>query len=187
SYDRVPVLNAQLQAALSVGDYAELSENAAAAALAGRLTRAAHALLPRFDTGYWSLYSLRGDESSLDYHDYVISLLRKLAARTGDSAWRGAADRFLEYESEPPVIRVGPAPPTLFPRPEDGFRDAALIRFWLSKRSTVTLLVAGTRVTATFGHGSNTLWWPAGDAEPGTYHPFLTVVGPAGHRVQAPA
>ena len=71
-----------------------------------RLTDAARRLLPRFDTGYWSLYSLHGDESPLDYHDYVIGLLRKLATRTGDAAWQEAADRFQAYESEPPVIRL---------------------------------------------------------------------------------
>ena len=60
SFDRTPVLNAQLQAALSVGDYAAISGDPLAAdALADRLTAAAEAMLPRFDTGYWSLYSLR--------------------------------------------------------------------------------------------------------------------------------
>ena len=75
--------------------------------MATRLTAAARTLLPRFDTGYWSLYSLRGDESPLDYHDYVIGLLRKLATRTGEAVWREAADRFQGYESQPPVIRLG--------------------------------------------------------------------------------
>jgi D-glucuronyl C5-epimerase-like protein len=187
SYDRVPVLNAQLQAALSVGDYATISGNSAAAALATRLTDAARMLLPRFDTGYWSLYSLRGDESSLGYHDYVIGLLRKVATRTGEAAWRDVADRFQAYESQPPIIRAGPPPPAVYPRPADGYRDEATIRFWLSKRSTVTLLIAGQRVTGTFGHGNDEVHWTAADARPGTYHPFLTVVGPGGLRVEQPA
>jgi D-glucuronyl C5-epimerase C-terminus len=184
SFDRAPVLNAQLQAALSLGDYAAISGDPAADALAARLTAAAHALLPRFDTGYWSLYSLRGDESPLDYHDYVIALLRKLAARTGDESWREVADRFQTYETQPPVIRLGAPPPTLYPRPVDGYRDEGPIRFWLSKRSTVTLIVAGKRVTETLGHGENTLYWAPGKAVPGVYHPYLTAVGPAGHRAQ---
>ena len=46
SFDRVPVLNAQLQAALSVGDYAALSGNQSAAALAARLTDAARKFAP---------------------------------------------------------------------------------------------------------------------------------------------
>jgi hypothetical protein len=182
SFDRVPVLNAQLQAALSVGDYATITGNAAAAAMATRLTAAARALLPRFDTGYWSLYSLRGDESPLDYHDYVIGLLRKLGARTGDALWQQAADRFQGYETEPPVIRVRGAPETVYPRPADGYLDEAPIRFWLSKASTVTLLVGGKRVTESFPHGANTLRWSPGATGPGTYRPFLTAVGPVGTR-----
>jgi hypothetical protein len=182
SFDRVPVLNAQLQAALSVGDYATISDNAAAAALATRLTAAARTLLHRFDTGYWSLYSLGGDESPLDYHEYVIGLLRKLATRTGEAAWQDTADRFEAYESQPPLIRLRGAPPALYPTPADGFRDQAPIRFWLSKASTVTLIVGGKRVTETFPHGENTFLWSPVDADPGTYRPFLTAVAPGGTR-----
>jgi len=182
SFDRVPVLNAQLQAALSVGDYAAIAGNTAATAMATRLTAAARAMLPKFDTGYWSLYSLRGDESPLDYHDYVIGLLRKLGTRTGDAVWHEVADRFQGYETEPPVIRLRGVPPTVYPRPADGYLDEAPIRFWLSKASTVTLLVGGKRVTQSFSHGENTFRWSPGSADPGTYHPFLTAVGPVGMR-----
>ena len=180
SFDRTPVLNAQLQAALSVGDYAAIVGDPAADSFAARLIGAARALLPRFDTGYWSLYSLKGDESPLDYHDYVIALLRKLATRTGDSGWSDVADRFQTYETQPPVIRVGPPPPTVYPRPADGFRDEAQIRFWLSKRSTVTLLIGGKRVREELGHGEHTLIWSPSDASPGVYHPILTAAGPTG-------
>ena len=41
-------------------------------------------MLPRFDTGHWSRYSL-GAESSLHYQDFVIDLLKTLAKRTGDT------------------------------------------------------------------------------------------------------
>ncbi|HZO62482.1 MAG TPA: D-glucuronyl C5-epimerase family protein [Gaiellaceae bacterium] len=187
SFDRVPVLNAQLQAALSLDDYAAISGSNGAESLAGRVTAAALRLLPSFDTGYWSLYSLRGDESPLDYHDYVIGLLRKLATRTGEAAWREAADRFQSYEAQPPLIRFRAPPPTVFPRPADGFRDEASIPFWLSKASTVTLLVGGRRVTQHYSHGAHTLVWNPGDADPGTYHPFVTVVGPAGTRFELAA
>lgn len=184
SFDRTPVLNAQLQAAVSVGDYAALSGDPGAEAFANRLTAAARALLPRFDTGYWSRYSLRGDDSPLHYHDYVISLLRKLAARTGDAGWREAADRFLAYETQPPVLRVAGMPSTLYPRPADGYRDRARIRFWLSKRSTVTLRVGRAVMSETLGHGDHAFLWEPGNAVPGTYHPRLTAVGVTGQRVQ---
>ncbi|HEY7603075.1 MAG TPA: D-glucuronyl C5-epimerase family protein [Gaiellaceae bacterium] len=186
SFDRVPVLNAQLQAALSVGDYATISGNGPAAAMATRLAAAAQTLLHRFDTGYWSLYSLKGDESPLDYHDYVIGLLRKLAARTGEADWQETADRFQAYESQPPVVRLQGVPPAVYPRPADGFLDEAPIRFWLSKASTVTLLVGGKRVTESFPRGMNTFQWSPGPADPGTYRPFLTAVGPVGMRTTQP-
>ena len=185
SFDRTPVLNAQLQAALSVSDYAAVSGAPAAAAFATRLAAAADALLPRFDTGYWSLYSLRGDESPLDYHDYVIALLRKLATRTGDTGWSEAADRFRAYESEPPEIKPGAPPPTLYPEPADGYRDTAPIRFWLSKRSTVTLRVGKTVIAESLGHGEHTLVWTPGKAPAGLYHPRLSAVAPTGPRAEA--
>ena len=82
SFDAAPVLNAQLQSAISIGDYGQISGNTGASGLAAQLQATAEALLPRFDTGYWSLYSLGGKEALLSYHDYVVSLLRKLASRT---------------------------------------------------------------------------------------------------------
>jgi hypothetical protein len=178
SFDRTPVLNAQLQAALSVGDYAELSGDPAAAAFANRLAAAAAQLLPRFDTGYWSLYSLRGDDSPPDYHDYVITLLRKLGARTGEGSWSETAERFNAYESQPPVIRVAPLPRKL------SRRHKAPVRFWLSKRSSVTFRVGRTVVSETLGHGRHTFVWSPKNAVPGTYHPRLIAVGPNGLRVQ---
>jgi D-glucuronyl C5-epimerase C-terminus len=178
SFDRTPILNAQLQAALSLGDYAELIGDADAKAFAGRLIASAQTLLPSFDTGYWSRYALHGDDSPLHYHDYVIALLRKLGARTGDASWSEAADRFTDYESEPPVLRVGPLPKTL------KRNRKAPIRFWLSKTSTVTLRVGRTVVSETLGHGSHTFVWEPRKAVPGTYHPRLTAVPIMGPSVQ---
>jgi hypothetical protein len=176
SFDRTPVLNAQLQAALSISDYAEVTGDAEAASFGQRLVFAAAQLLPRFDTGYWSLYSLHGDDSPLHYHDYVITLLRKLGARTGEASWSETADRFQAYESEPPLIRIGPLPRTLLRR------HKAPIRFWLSKTSSVTFRVGRTVVNETLGHGHHTIVWSPKNAVPGTYHPRLTAVGPTGLR-----
>ena len=63
-------------------------------------------MLPRFDTGHWSRYSL-GVESSLHYQDYVIGLLKLVATRTDDPVWTDAAQRFELYETEPPLM-TGP-------------------------------------------------------------------------------
>src|SRR4051794_24696294 len=57
TFDRLVVLNAQLQAILSLEDYAAATNDPNALTLATSMTVAAQALLPKFDTGYWSLYA----------------------------------------------------------------------------------------------------------------------------------
>src|SRR5262245_43507652 len=69
SGNSVAVLTAQLQSAISLADYAKLAGDDGAAAYASRLLDAAKAMLPRFDTGHWSRYSL-GQESDVHYHDF---------------------------------------------------------------------------------------------------------------------
>ena len=44
----------------------------------------------------------------------------------------------------------------------------------------MTLIVGGQRITETFGRGENTFVWSPDDVGPGTYHPYLTAVGPGG-------
>ncbi len=79
SFSSMAVLNAQLQTALSVNEYATVSGDPAAVLFAEQLKTAAAAMLPSFDTGAWSLYALGGGEASLHYHTYVVSLLQRLA------------------------------------------------------------------------------------------------------------
>jgi hypothetical protein len=184
SFARSPVLNAQLQTILSLDDYAEISGDEDAAALVSRLVASAKAMLPRFDTGYWSLYSLAGDEAPRSYHHYVVGLLRSLANRTGDSFWKDAADRFAAYETQAPFLKPGPPVATLYPKPADGYRDVARFRIWLSKLSYVTLIVAGGSHTVQFGHGPHTLVWAPGPGRaPGLYYPKVRAEDENGHRV----
>jgi peptidoglycan hydrolase-like protein with peptidoglycan-binding domain len=91
------ILNAQLQSLLSISDYAEITGDAAAVDVAASMATAARALLPRFDTGCWSRYSLDGSDASLGYHTYHVSLLKQLANKTGDPVWAGAATRWDGY------------------------------------------------------------------------------------------
>jgi hypothetical protein len=181
------VLNAQLQTVLSLQEYAQTGGVQDAANLAASLQNTAAKLLPSFDTGFWSLYSLKGGESSLGYHDYVISLLKKLAVRTGDPLWSDTAARFAQYETQPPLIHPGPAGPPIYPDPQDGYKDEAKIGFWLSKRSTVTLEVGGRSVTELLGHGYHAFDWSPGLRAPGLYRPRLVAVDPAGNRAEAVA
>ena len=106
-YSDAVVLNAQLQAALSLGEYARLTNDERARRLARDLRRTARVLLPRFDTGSWSRYALGGQAATLEYHAYVTALLWRLSARQAGGRWRVYANRFSRYRRLPPVLRRG--------------------------------------------------------------------------------
>jgi hypothetical protein len=184
SFDREIVFNAQLQSIVSLRDYAQASGNAAAQSLADAMDVAAQVMLPRFDTGYWSLYELGGHEASLEYETFVTQLLIKLAQQTQDPVWQDAATRFYAYLRVPPqlVPAALTAPISVYPKPRDNFLDTAAVAFSLSKRSTVTLTAGGVSVTATLDRGDRTLIWLPGTLAPGTYPAQLTAVDLAGNR-----
>jgi hypothetical protein len=194
SFDDAPVLNAQLQSVISIGDYAQISGNTGAAGLAAQLQATAQALLPQFDTGFWSLYSLAGKEAPLSYHDYVVSLLTKLANRTGDTTWSDFATKFKSYEAQAPVVKptlaavadATAAPIVIYPDPQDGYLDTATFTFWLSKLSRVTLHAGGTTQTAELGHGTKSIVWSPGRRAAGTYYPYLTATDAAGNTTKVP-
>jgi hypothetical protein len=188
SFDRLVVLNAQLQAILSLEDYAAATNDPNASALAASMTVAAQVLLPKFDTGSWSLYALGGLEAPLEYQRLVTQQLLKLAQRTQDPVWQSAANRFYSYVRTPPAIEVPPAdvPVQLYPQPADGYLDSAPVSFTLSKRSRVTLTAGGKSVTATLSRGPQTITWKPGDLQPGTYAGQITAVDLAGNRTTIP-
>ena len=183
-FSDLAVLNAQLQAALSLADYARLADDERAARLATRLRRAALRALPAFDTGYWSLYALGGGEAPLSYHRYATSLLWKLARSTGNARWAGQAARFRADWRRPPAVRGLAARAPALPLPRDGFRDAAAIRFWLSKPAHVELAVAGERLSRRLGPGLRTVLWDPGERGPGRYAVGLTAVDRVGNRLE---
>jgi hypothetical protein len=88
------ILNAQLQSLVSLRRYVETTGDVEARAFAGELETASRALLPRFDTGCWSLYSLGGGTASPHYHGYHVALLEKLAATTREAPWDEVARRW---------------------------------------------------------------------------------------------
>src|SRR5205085_10502313 len=116
-------LNAQLETIISLQDYSTQAGDQNAASLAAALQTSATALLPQFDTGYWSLYSLGGDEAPLGYQKYVVQLLTILARRTGDETFATYAQRFGDDLREPPLVKSGGATGAFYPWPADGFRD----------------------------------------------------------------
>jgi hypothetical protein len=96
-FSGIAILNAQLQTIVSLGRYAEITDDRAAQDFVGRLSTAALTLLPQFDTGCWSRYSLDGSPASLDYHRYHVDLLGKLAASTGEAVWATTESRWRGY------------------------------------------------------------------------------------------
>jgi hypothetical protein len=98
-FSDMAVLNADLQSLISLGEYVRISGDKAAAATLAQMDTAARTLLPQFDTGCWSLYSLGGSPASLHYHTYHVDLLHQLAAATGDPFWKQTEDRWRGYLS----------------------------------------------------------------------------------------
>jgi peptidoglycan hydrolase-like protein with peptidoglycan-binding domain len=96
-YSDMAVLNAQLQSLVSLYDYVKTSGDSLARADVVNMSSATRTLLPQLDTGCWSRYSLGGSPASLHYHTYHVSLLKQLAARTGDPLWSTTAARWNGY------------------------------------------------------------------------------------------
>ena len=166
SFTSLPVLNAQLQAVISLASYATAAEDEAAADLAGRMQRSAAATLSRFDTGYWSYYSLPHEPSPLDYHEYVVQLLKQLAPT--DRRFAAAAIRFTAYETQPPAVQLQPG-------------ASGALSFWISKPSTVTAVTAaGPTKRLTVSGGWHTLSWGT-PKRAGAYGVHLAATDAAGN------
>ena len=182
-FNKEIVLNAQLQSVLSLLQYSGDTGDPAAGALAQRLDAAAQAMLPRFDTGDWSLYELGGAYATKEYQLFVTQLLAKLAAKTQDPFWVDASKRFHGYYYDPPTVTPGPATPTLYPEPLDGYLDVAQIPVTLSQNASVTLAVGGKVSTFRLTRGDHVLTWtpPVGIA-PGTYPAQIAATNRAGRR-----
>lgn len=167
SFSSLPVLNAQLQSVLSLQSYAKGAGDSGAGQLAAQMESAAAATLSRFDTGYWSSYSLAGDPSPLSYHQFVIRLLRKLAPQ--DPRFGEEADRFAVYLRQPPAFELADAP-------------SGQLRFWLSKPARVSVVTAtGSSRQLSLGGGWHTLRWHE-PKRAGIYGIKVAAVGPAGNR-----
>ncbi len=65
------------------------------------LFRAGHSharwLVPFSDTGSWSLYSLGGPPSTVEYHTLLRDILANLCKRIGTDVYCTTADRFTQY------------------------------------------------------------------------------------------
>ena len=168
SFSPQPVLNAQLQAVVSLQSYASATGDSQAAALAARMQNAAAATLPRFDTGYWSYYALPAEPSPPDYHRYVVQLLNRL--KNADPRFAAAATRFAGYEKQAPAFELANA-------------GVGQVRFWLSKPATVVAETpAGPSKRLSLLEGWHTLAWSP--KRPGVYPVRVTATDWNGNRAQ---
>jgi hypothetical protein len=166
SFTSLQVLNAQLQAVISLQSYATTAQDSDAAALALRMQRAAAATLARFDTGYWSYYALPHDPSPLDYHEYVVQLLQRL--KSADPRFADAAVRFAAYEKQPPAFQLAAG-------------SIGELTFWISKPSTVSVVTgAGPSRRVNVDGGWHTLSWGV-PKRPGAYPVHVTATDAAGN------
>jgi hypothetical protein len=168
SFSKLPVLNAQLQAVVSLQSYAAATGDTQAATLATRMQNATAATLPRFDTGYWSYYALPREPSPPDYHRYVVQLLNRL--KSADPRFAAAATRFAGYEKQPPAFQLANG-------------GVGQVRFWLSKPATVVAnTAAGPSKRLSLLDGWHTLAWSP--KRPGVYPVHLTATDWNGNRTE---
>lgn len=104
----------------------------------------ARAILPRSDTRAWSLYSLRGHESNLNYHQVLTGFVEDLCKNTSEKLFCMIHKRFDAYLKRQPKIS-GISSRVANGRLRVGFR--------LSKISTVTVRAGNRSVTATVARG----------------------------------
>jgi D-glucuronyl C5-epimerase C-terminus/Putative peptidoglycan binding domain len=99
SYSDMAVLNAQLQSIVSLAEYARTTEDAEAREYVASLSTAARTLLPEFDTGCWSRYSLGGSPASDSYHRYHVTLLQLLSDKVEPqhAVWAETHARWKSY------------------------------------------------------------------------------------------
>ena len=168
SFSQLAVLNADLQSTISLQAYAQAAGDASAQSLATRMQNKVAAMLPRFDTGYWSYYALPSEPSPVDYHTFVVQLLTKLAKT--DPRFADAAARFKAYEHQPPAFELANG-------------GVGQVRFWLSKPATVRADTnAGPSKTLSLLQGWHTLTWTPKAA--GVYPVHVTATDWLGNRTQ---
>ncbi|HEX4720330.1 MAG TPA: D-glucuronyl C5-epimerase family protein [Thermoleophilaceae bacterium] len=110
SFDKgLRVGNAFLESLIGLWDYWQISGDKRARSLYIKGDREAKYELPRLDTGAWSLYSLGGAESDLNYHRVIRNFAENLCERTKESVYCQRAARFDKYLHQPARVSiVGP-------------------------------------------------------------------------------
>jgi hypothetical protein len=166
------ILNGFIQSLVGLYDYTSITKDPLGLALFEAGDAEARAIVPRYDTGAWSLYDQFG-ESDLNYHELLTEFLQHLCERTskgpplaptaatavqipGDQVYCTTAQRFTADLHTPPAI-------SLLSKTLPGGARAG-VQLSLSKIATVSLTVRqGAKVvwtnSATVERGKPRLLW----------------------------
>ena len=112
------ILNGFIQSLVGLYDYTSITKDPLGLALFEAGDAEARALVPRYDTGAWSMYDQYG-ESNLNYHELLTEFLQHLCERTSkgpplgppmpltaDGIYCTTAQRFTADLSTPPVVSL---------------------------------------------------------------------------------
>jgi hypothetical protein len=187
------ILNGFIQSLVGLYDYTSITKDPLGLALFQAGDAEARSLVPRYDTGSWSLYDQYG-ESNLNYHELLTEFLKHLCERTSKGPPLGApapltadgiycttTQRFTADLTTPPAISL------LSHSLRTGTRAGVTVS--LSKISYVKLTISrGSRVVwtvaATVPGGHPKLLWQT-PSSPGTYSATLAVRDLAGNTASA--
>src|SRR6478735_5800109 len=167
SFDKgLRVGNAFLESLIGLWDYWQISGDKRARALWIRGDREAKHELPRLDTGAWSLYSLGGAESDLNYHRVIRDFAEGLCERTKETVYCDKAARFDKYLHQPANVSI------LGPKTARA-KKAVRIAIRVDKISCLSIqILRGDKVvyqpTWYFPRGVHSFAWIP--PKPGTYH-----------------
>jgi hypothetical protein len=190
------ILNGFIQSLVGLYDYTSITKDPLGLALFEAGDAEARAIVPRYDTGAWSLYDQFG-ESNLNYHELLTEFLQHLCERTskgpplaptapagttvvqipGDQIYCTTAQRFTADLHTPPAI-------SLLSKTLPGGARAG-VQLSLSKISTVSLTVRqGAKVVwtngATVERGKPRLLWIT-PSKGGSFSVELTATDLAGN------
>jgi hypothetical protein len=173
------ILNGFLQSLNGIFDLAKATGDPTAQALFTRGDRAAQNAIPHYDTGAWSLYSLHGRESDLNYHRVVRDFLKGLCQRTATPTYCHYSQLFTDYLTQFPKMEFLGAP-------HARIKHTVALRYRLSKDSCVSVVVkrggkvayAGRLQSAYGVHGF--AWVPKA---PGHYSVTFTTIDYLDHQV----
>ncbi len=162
---RLFIFNAFMQSVIGLYDYSTITGDRTAQGLYASAEPEARREVALSDTGDWSLYSYRGRESTMEYHELLREFMQSLCNRVKAPEYCSAAKRYRSYMTAPAeLVFTGPATATK--------GQTTQVTFTVSKLSAVEITITTQGKTslskvATFRRGNGSFAWKPGTT--GTY------------------